>query len=146
MQGNDAKNCGSCGHSCLGGACQAGVCQPVVLATGQNNPPDIAIDATNVYWVTYGGGTVMKCAIGGCNNTPTELASGQAGAQGIAVGATSVYWTADSVKSCTISGCGNAPTQLTPAGAGNIGVAVGANNVFSASNTGHAGCKCAIGG
>jgi hypothetical protein len=29
---SDAQNCGICGHSCLGGACLAGRCQPVVVA------------------------------------------------------------------------------------------------------------------
>src|SRR5437764_9527129 len=27
----DPRNCGSCGHDCHGGACAAGVCQPVTL-------------------------------------------------------------------------------------------------------------------
>jgi hypothetical protein len=31
VNGTDAANCGSCGHSCLGGACSAGVCQPLSL-------------------------------------------------------------------------------------------------------------------
>jgi hypothetical protein len=30
---NDADNCGACGHSCLGGTCVAGACQPVELAS-----------------------------------------------------------------------------------------------------------------
>src|SRR5215471_1470026 len=29
-----ADNCGRCGHSCLGGTCDKGQCQPVTLATG----------------------------------------------------------------------------------------------------------------
>lgn len=29
----DALNCGRCGHDCLGGACEAGQCQPVKLGT-----------------------------------------------------------------------------------------------------------------
>ena len=28
---SDPANCGSCGHDCLGGACESGLCQPVVL-------------------------------------------------------------------------------------------------------------------
>ena len=31
---SDPKNCGVCGHDCLGGQCLAGVCQPVQLAGG----------------------------------------------------------------------------------------------------------------
>src|SRR4051812_48420937 len=29
----DAKNCGSCGHDCLGGACTAGKCAPFKMIT-----------------------------------------------------------------------------------------------------------------
>ena len=29
----DPKNCGSCGHSCLGGDCLGGICQPFLLGT-----------------------------------------------------------------------------------------------------------------
>src|SRR5688572_25740261 len=30
----DANHCGSCGHSCLGAACTAGVCEPATLVVG----------------------------------------------------------------------------------------------------------------
>jgi hypothetical protein len=46
---SDPDNCGGCGHSCQGGACSAGVCQPLVLATGVC-PTSIAVDDTNVYF------------------------------------------------------------------------------------------------
>src|SRR5579859_928196 len=46
----DPHNCGRCGHDCFGGACISGGCQPVVLASGQNDSSAIALDAKNVYW------------------------------------------------------------------------------------------------
>jgi hypothetical protein len=64
---------------------------PTILASGQNNPHGIAIDAANIYWTTNYTGTVMKVPIGG--GTPTTLASGQNSPARIAVDATSVYWT-----------------------------------------------------
>ena len=49
----DPKNCGACGHDCLGGACVAGRCQAVKLATDTMNglTTRILVDATHVYWM-----------------------------------------------------------------------------------------------
>ena len=51
--GSDPRNCGACGHDCLGGACSAGRCEAVELAS---QPGPIVggpiVDSTNVYWVT----------------------------------------------------------------------------------------------
>jgi len=96
---------------------------PVVLASEQNFPEAIAIDATNVYWTNTGDpgaadGQVMKCAIAGCGNNPTVLASGQASPAGITVDETNVYWVnggsgADgTVMKCAIAGCGGSPMPL----------------------------------
>ncbi|MGB7809826.1 MAG: hypothetical protein WBP56_01705 [Polyangia bacterium] len=64
---------------------------PTTLASGQNNPHGVAIDAANIYWTANYTGTVVKVPIGG--GTPTTLASGQNNPARIAVDATSVYWT-----------------------------------------------------
>src|SRR5688572_2029032 len=40
----DSKHCGTCGHSCLGGACAKGRCQPITLATSADLPSALAID------------------------------------------------------------------------------------------------------
>ena len=87
----DPNNCGTCGAACsaAGSNCQAGRCF-VTLASGQNYPFAIAVDATSVYWTNKSSvGGVMKVPLGG--GSPTILASGQS--VGIAVDATSVYWT-----------------------------------------------------
>jgi hypothetical protein len=49
---SDDKNCGSCGHDCLGGACAAGQCQPMLIAQYQGNLQTISLGAENVYVTT----------------------------------------------------------------------------------------------
>jgi hypothetical protein len=45
----DAANCGACGHSCLGGQCVAGRCQPFELASA-SFPSGLAVGPTDVYF------------------------------------------------------------------------------------------------
>jgi len=85
-----ANACGSDAGTGAGGSGGSGGVS-TTLASGQNVPFGIVVDATTVYWTNYAGGTVMKVPIGGA--TPTTLASGQNSPYGIAVDATSVFWT-----------------------------------------------------
>jgi hypothetical protein len=52
LNSND-KHCGACDHNCQGGACTAGQCQPVVLASGLQSATDLAVDTSNVYWTHW---------------------------------------------------------------------------------------------
>jgi hypothetical protein len=45
----DPLNCGACGHSCLGGACTKGKCEPFQLAS-TSQPSGLAVDKTHVYF------------------------------------------------------------------------------------------------
>jgi hypothetical protein len=52
----DSDNCGVCGHSCGGGDCSQGSCQPVNIRTAENGPVGIFVDGGGrtdgfVYWV-----------------------------------------------------------------------------------------------
>jgi hypothetical protein len=88
---SNGANCGTCGHDCLGGACDGGACVEVQLANGQDSPEDIAVDPSGVYWTNHGGGgTVMKYTF--ATKQTTTLASSQAQPQAIALDATNVYW------------------------------------------------------
>jgi hypothetical protein len=67
----DPKNCGSCGHDCLGGTCVAAKCQPIVLLDGvQYKPTGLAVDDTSVF--------VME------DNTQSILRVGKDGDAGVA--------------------------------------------------------------
>jgi hypothetical protein len=107
----DPNNCGRCGHGCCGGVCQAGTCHALPIVSNSAGASGIAVDSTNVYWI---GAAVWKCAVTGCNNTPTQLARfGVPTPIGVASDGTSVYFTALSeVMQCAIGGCQNAPTVL----------------------------------
>jgi hypothetical protein len=72
----DANNCGACGRSCQGGTCTAGACSAVTLATLQEEPFSLAVDATSIYWTNVAGGgqppkggSVMKSALDGTGAT-----------------------------------------------------------------------------
>ncbi len=93
QEGGERENCGACGHSCLGGACISGLCQPFALVTGQNTPDAILLDATSVYWVNKvpDTGKVLKVAKTG--GPPMTIAAMQNNPSSLALDGTFVYWT-----------------------------------------------------
>lgn len=87
-------SCGRCGHDCLGGACTAGVCQPVVVTQNADSPAHIVADETNIYGVNAFGtvsrirkasGALAPLAVGG------QIAQDPPGR--IALANASLYWT-----------------------------------------------------
>ncbi len=101
----------------------------ITLASDQDTPAGIAVDATSVYWTTLTGGTVMKVAKTG--GTTVTLASGQRAPYGIAVNASGVYWTNQSSGAVmTVPPSGGAATTLAAGQATPHAIAVDATNVY----------------
>jgi hypothetical protein len=127
---NDPANCGRCGHSCLGGACTAGQCQPVALATNVS-PRAIAVDKSHVYWIEPQTARAMQADKDGSNQI--QLGGGTNNyLTGLAVDDANVFWgTRDElVLRCKIGGCANTPTVVTGAIVLMGDVAVDATNVY----------------
>ncbi|APR74895.1 Putative serine/threonine-protein kinase pknH [Minicystis rosea] len=129
----DAENCGACGHSCLGGTCEAGSCQPVILASGQRAPIDVAVDGQLVYWINLGvgehDGAVLAAPIGG--GSAVTLAARQSRPSGMTVAAGHVYWVNygnGTVMRAPVHG--GAPEVLRAGQRGPRSVAVSADRVY----------------
>jgi hypothetical protein len=140
---SDPSNCGACGEACLRGKCEVGVCASLAvttLASGQELPAAIAVDATNVYWLDLGidgshgkavlpftGGAVMMCAIDDCAATAkplvTEIETLGLDPSAFAIDNDSVYWAQTDndagyplyIVKCAKTGCGGVPTVVTQA-------------------------------
>jgi hypothetical protein len=107
----DPKNCGRCGHDCLGGGCRLGTCQPVVLASEQMRPTEIALDATHVYFAAAAENAVRRVAVQG---GPAELLTVDATLDSnIAIDDAYVYFMTGFVAN---GGVGRAPKTGVPDG------------------------------
>jgi hypothetical protein len=49
----DPNHCGVCGHSCLGGECNRGRCQPLIVARNQEGPAGIFVPPADSPWAQY---------------------------------------------------------------------------------------------
>jgi hypothetical protein len=110
---SDARNCGTCGHDCEGGACVEGACQPFALVSDLVDPAAIVIDEAAVYWSTRSG-QVASCPKAGCPNGPIQLGKASH-TNDLALGATDVYWANfefGSISRCAKAGCAETPTVM----------------------------------
>jgi hypothetical protein len=89
---NDPEHCGACDHSCQGGACAGGRCQPVVLGTGFTSPSAVALSETHVYFrdTATGGGRILRIAKSG--GVAEVVAQGVSNLAGVALGGDQLYF------------------------------------------------------
>lgn len=86
----DSKNCGRCGHSCLGGACSSGTCEPVTMAKACVDGDRIAVRDGAVYFVRCEPGTIVRATAPGGELQelgPSEVLAGK----GIAADRTDLF-------------------------------------------------------
>jgi hypothetical protein len=122
----DPRNCGACGHDCLGGACLAGVCQAKTIVTS-TAPLGLVADATYVYWSTWHD-ELLRAHLDGTNvetmttGTTTNIFSA------LGHDSEAIYWVSEGqLQRCAKAGCAGGPRLLaSPA----YEIAVTAASVF----------------
>ena len=131
----DPKNCGRCGHDCLGGACELGVCQPFVFANVVR-PQQVFVVEGAVYFSdglsTGADGGVSWCPVEGPCASPPRIPIGP-GTSGLAVdakGLAVVGPTTGVVYTYALRFPAGATGQLRVASVEPVGVALDADNVY----------------
>ncbi len=89
----NSSNCGVCGHSCEGGQCVSGVCQPVSLIPA-TNPVGLAVNESTIYWELEAG-NVMSASVAGTPVTPPFYSNTNELGPNLVINSTNVYWTED---------------------------------------------------
>jgi hypothetical protein len=111
----DSLNCGRCGHSCLGGPCSNGGCQPYVFASGFTNLEAVVLSETDVYWGNSAQSGIFRCAKTDCPDGGAIFVSPPDQATHITLTKTDLYFanylpsSGGSVKRCALDAdrCGS---------------------------------------
>jgi hypothetical protein len=118
-----STNCGRCGHDCGGGACNAGECQPALVADsddGLDRPAALAVNASAIFWTEQT--RLRSCPLpAGCTAAPTLIADHYSALDALAVTDDAVYFAGCSACNdhhdllrCPTTGCPDpAPVMTT---------------------------------
>ncbi len=125
----DGKNCGRCGHDCLGGACVAGACKPVTLASGQGQPVGITLLNGYVYWTNYLSHEVRRARTDGTDQSLFAQATAEfRRPSGIVTDGVAIYFAAvdlgtGGVFACPASDCtGTALRRISSKSSHDVGI------------------------
>jgi hypothetical protein len=100
----DPRNCGRCGHDCLGGGCEAGACLPFIIWDA-GGAWYVAVDDSGVYFTNDNLEKVQKLSKnGGPPSTITSAPQGVSGLLGIAIDTAFVYYTAINATDAAATG------------------------------------------
>jgi hypothetical protein len=122
----DPENCGACGHSCLGGACSAGVCQPVVLASG--------LGASIGMWGSAAACAMDAGADAGVNYTECGLDGGVlTGPTALATDGTYVFWIDLGGEVMRVPVTGGPTDRVTTTAAAPLGIGLDDQYVYFSS-------------
>ena len=151
---SDKLNCGSCGHSCGGGACTSGVCQPFTLASGRGALGALAVNASGVYWLE--SNAVQSVALSGGAVTTLASSSYVTDPGAIAASSTTIYYSNSGSAVAVSSAFWGGVMQVTPGGTpsllgisgsypGAFGVAYASGTVYWIDHTAECIFKTAAG-
>ncbi len=123
-------------------SCSVNGCgQPTALVTNAPySTTSIATDGVNVY---FQAGYASACAVGGCNNSPTQLSEG---GSGLATDGSYVFYadgTHPGLAKCSISGCTTPPPMLISGGNYNQFAVDGTNVYWTNRSNGSEVYSCA---
>ncbi len=97
---------------------------------GRALPWTFTTDATSTYWSSFG--TMSRCALAGCEGSPTIILEGPSNIHSLAANTKSVFWTdaAGVIASCPLAGCDGAPTVIGAVNAFTSVLAVDERHVY----------------
>ncbi len=112
---SDPHDCGRCGHDCLGGTCDAGVCQPVAIVPGSAGyrPWQLALTDTAVYFTDTVNGQIAVVNKDGTGLQALDSSGFRDNALG--VDDAGVFFSDlndNAIVHCTLTSCGAGPTIL----------------------------------